>query len=48
MNTGIMTVVPAWKLIEMVDAGSIADQRKQIVENIRKHQESNPPPVTPD
>ena len=45
MNTGIMTVIPAWKLIEMLDDGPIAEQRKQMIEEIRQRQEAEPPPA---
>jgi hypothetical protein len=44
MNTGIMTVIPAWKLIEMLDEGLIAEQRKQMIDEIRKRQQASPPP----
>jgi hypothetical protein len=45
MNTGIMTVIPAWKLIDMLDEGPIAEQRKQMIEEIRQRQEADPPPI---
>jgi hypothetical protein len=48
MNTGIMTVVPAWKLIELLDEGPVAEQRKEGIEQIRRYQEANPPSVTLD
>jgi hypothetical protein len=48
MNTGIMTVVPAWKLIELVEEGPIAEHRKEGIEQLRKSQENDPPAGTMD
>jgi len=48
MNTGIMTVVPAWKLIEMLDEGPLAENRKEGIEAIREYQEANPSTATSD
>jgi hypothetical protein len=45
MNTGIMTVIPTWKLIEMLDEGPISEQRKDLIDVIRQRQEAMPPPV---
>jgi hypothetical protein len=48
MNTGIMAVVPAWKLIELLDEGPVADRRREVIEEIRRAQESNSPSATSD
>ena len=48
MNTGIMAVVPAWKLIEMLDEGPLAEQRKEIIENICRQQQEDSPVATED
>jgi hypothetical protein len=47
-NTGIMTVVPAWKLAALLDEGPVAEQRKEIIEQIRRYQETNSPSATSD
>jgi hypothetical protein len=36
LNTGMMAVVPAWKLAEMLTSGPIADERQRITEELRK------------
>jgi hypothetical protein len=48
VNTGMMAVVPAWKLAELLDDGPLAEQRRIETEKARKGMEDNPPPATPD
>jgi hypothetical protein len=48
MNTGMMAVVPAWKLAKLLDEGSLAEERKMLIEQARKDMEANPPPATSD
>jgi hypothetical protein len=40
-NTGMMAVVPAWKLIELLDEDTVSHQRKLIIEQIRTTQANN-------
>jgi hypothetical protein len=42
MNTGMMTVVPAWKLAELLDDEPVAKQRAEIIEQIRDIQANSP------
>jgi hypothetical protein len=48
MNTGMMAVVPAWKLAELLDEGPIADHRKKVIAQILEKAKRNPPPATSD
>jgi hypothetical protein len=48
MNTGMMAVVPAWKLAELLDEGVLAEQRRVETEKMRKGIEKTPPSVTSD
>jgi hypothetical protein len=46
VNTGMMAVVPAWKLAEMLDCDEMADQRTANVKEIIEKE--GPPPATSD
>jgi len=48
MNTGMMAVVPAWKLAELLDEGPVAEHRRMLIEQARHGMESNPTPATSD
>jgi hypothetical protein len=49
LNTGMMAVVPAWKLAEMLDQGPVADARQIQIERAREGMKNlTPPPATSD
>jgi hypothetical protein len=50
MNTGMMAVVPAWKLAELLDEGPFAEHRKRETEKAREEMGKPPalPPATSD
>ena len=43
INTGMMGVVPVWKLAELLDTGPIAEHRKKVEKTVMEHQKKNPP-----
>ncbi len=42
MNTGLMAVVPAWKLAELLGEGTAAEYRQELTKQIREEHEINP------
>jgi hypothetical protein len=49
MNTGLMAVVPSWKLAELLDHGPVVSQRRIFTEQVRDHiAAAEPPPTTSD
>jgi hypothetical protein len=48
MNTGMMAVVPAWKLAELLDDGPVAENRRIEADKVVERIEKNPPQATMD
>lgn len=48
LNTGMMTVVPSWKLMDILDDGPIAEERKRITDELSKEEWAQNPPATSD
>jgi hypothetical protein len=47
-NTGMMAVVPAWKLAELLDGEELARERAATAKKLREEEAENPPPATQD
>lgn len=43
INTGMMGVVPVWKLADLLDKGPIAEHRAEVERRVLEHQKKKPP-----
>jgi hypothetical protein len=45
MNTGIMAVVPAWKLADLLNTGVLAAERQAVIDQVLEYERNNPEPA---